>query len=113
MKLLAIAIAAALGAGQTFAQSNSTSAAIDTYIQPYLRSGNLMGVVRVEKSGKVVFEKAYGFADRELRVVMEEQRERVFEVDAGGIDAVALAIEFGRRRHPGNDPALRIDRFDL
>jgi CubicO group peptidase (beta-lactamase class C family) len=41
------------------------AAAIDTYLQPYVESRNFAGEVLVEKNGKVVFEKAYGFADRE------------------------------------------------
>jgi CubicO group peptidase (beta-lactamase class C family) len=47
------------------AQSNSNAGAIDAYLQPYVRSGNFAGQVLVEKDGKVLFEKAYGFADRE------------------------------------------------
>src|SRR5579863_5386022 len=68
MKGLATGLVAALCAGEILAQSNSVGAAIDTYIQPYVRSGNLMGDVLVNRNGKVVFEKAYGFADREHRV---------------------------------------------
>jgi D-alanyl-D-alanine carboxypeptidase len=68
MKRLAIGLGAALCAGEIFAQSNSVGAAIDTYIQPYVRSGNLMGDVLVKRKGKVIFEKAYGFSDREHRV---------------------------------------------
>jgi CubicO group peptidase (beta-lactamase class C family) len=67
-KLVSIALAIAPFTGGAFAQSNSTSHAIDAYIQPYVRSGNFMGDVLVKKNGKLVFEKAYGFADRELRV---------------------------------------------
>ena len=47
------------------AQNNSHAATIDAYLQPYVRSSNFSGSVLVEKSGKIVFEKAYGFADRE------------------------------------------------
>jgi len=45
--------------------SPATATAIDTYLQPYVRSGNFAGDVLVEKNGKVIFHKAYGFADRE------------------------------------------------
>jgi len=41
---------------------------IDAYLQPYVQTGNLSGVALVEKSGKMVFEKAYGFQDREHRL---------------------------------------------
>jgi D-alanyl-D-alanine carboxypeptidase len=51
--------------GPIMAQNNSHAATIDAYLQPYVRSGNFSGSVLVEKNGKIVFEKAYGFADRE------------------------------------------------
>ena len=41
---------------------------IDAYLEPYVQTGNFSGVALVEKNGKVVFEKAYGFRDREHRV---------------------------------------------
>ena len=47
------------------AQDNSVAAKIREYLQPYIRSGNFAGDVLVEKDGRVVFEEAYGFADRE------------------------------------------------
>lgn len=49
-------------------QSKPTAAAIDAYIQPYVRSQNFAGDVLVEKDGKIVFQRAYGFADRERHV---------------------------------------------
>jgi D-alanyl-D-alanine carboxypeptidase len=68
MRPLAILIGIAFCASRSLAQSNSNAAAIDAYLQPYVRSGNFAGDVLVEKNGKVIFEKAYGFADREHRV---------------------------------------------
>lgn len=41
---------------------------IDAYVAPYAQSGNFSGVVRVERDGKLVFERAYGLADRERGV---------------------------------------------
>lgn len=66
IRQLAILVVVAIGfcVEGTWAQSNST-ADIDTYLQPYVRSENFAGDVLVEKNGKVVFEKAYGLADRE------------------------------------------------
>jgi CubicO group peptidase (beta-lactamase class C family) len=55
-------------AAMSVAQSNSVAAAIDGYIQPYVRSENFSGGVLVKKNGNVIFEKAYGFADRERRI---------------------------------------------
>jgi CubicO group peptidase (beta-lactamase class C family) len=68
MRTAAIVIGIAFCAGRSLAQSNSNATAIDAYLQPYIRSGNLAGDVLVERNGKVMFEKAYGFADREHRV---------------------------------------------
>ena len=65
---LAIVIVIAFCASASTAQSNSTAVAIDTYLQPYVQSGNFAGDVLVAKSGKVIFEKAYGFTDREHRI---------------------------------------------
>jgi CubicO group peptidase (beta-lactamase class C family) len=51
-----------------FAQGNFQVKAIDAYVRPYVQTQNFSGVVLVEKSGRVVFEKAYGFADREKQL---------------------------------------------
>ena len=67
-RLRPLTIAAAIGlCSVAGAQEGSNSAAIDAYLQTYVDSGNLSGTVLVEKSGTVVFEKAYGVADRERR----------------------------------------------
>jgi len=50
------------------AQNNAAHASIDAYIQPYFQSKNFSGDVLVEKNGKIVFHKAYGFADVEHRI---------------------------------------------
>jgi CubicO group peptidase (beta-lactamase class C family) len=55
-------------ASVVLAQNSSSVAAIDAYIQPYVRSANFAGQVLVEKNGIVIFENAYGFADREHHV---------------------------------------------
>jgi CubicO group peptidase (beta-lactamase class C family) len=68
LKPYAIAVAIVLGGAATTAQSNSEATAIDAYVQPYAQTENFSGVVLVEKSGRVIFEKAYGFADREKRL---------------------------------------------
>jgi D-alanyl-D-alanine carboxypeptidase len=68
MRPIAAVITIAVCAGEGLAQSNFNPAAMDAYLQPYVHSGNLAGNVLVEKNGKVVFEKSYGFADREHRV---------------------------------------------
>ncbi len=68
MRPLALVIGVAFCAVGSLAQSNSTAAAVNAYLQPYLHTGNFAGAVLIEKNGKVVFEKAYGLADREHRV---------------------------------------------
>jgi CubicO group peptidase (beta-lactamase class C family) len=50
------------------ARTKFNAAAIETYLQPYVRTGNFAGDVLVEKNGKTVFEKAYGFSDRERQI---------------------------------------------
>jgi CubicO group peptidase (beta-lactamase class C family) len=65
---LASAIVIAFCASVSVAQSNSAAEAIDAYLQPYSQSGNFAGDVLVERTGKIIFEKAYGFADREHRI---------------------------------------------
>jgi CubicO group peptidase (beta-lactamase class C family) len=65
MKPLAILIAIALFASEGTALDSSRTSAMDAYVQPYVDSGNFAGDILVAKNGKVVFEKAYGYADRE------------------------------------------------
>jgi CubicO group peptidase (beta-lactamase class C family) len=50
------------------AQDKSVAKAIDAYVQPYVESGNFAGDILVERDGKIIFEKAYGFSDREHRL---------------------------------------------
>lgn len=54
-------------ASGVLAQNSSRADEIEAYIQPYVRSANFAGQVLVAKNGRVIFEKAYGFADREHR----------------------------------------------
>ncbi len=49
-------------------QDTLTAAGVDSYLKPYVETGNFSGHVLVEKNGKIVFEKGYGFADRERRI---------------------------------------------
>ena len=66
-QLLAIPFVMALCTSASNAQS-PIATAIDAYLQPYIASGNFAGAVLVEKSGKLIFERAYGLADREHRI---------------------------------------------
>ena len=60
--LLAGPCAALAGAARA---ETGIAAAADAYLQPYVASGNFSGVVRIERSGRRLFEKAYGDADRQ------------------------------------------------
>ena len=85
--LVAIVMAVVFGS-PSFARNNSTP--IDVYLQPYVRTENFSGVVLVEKSGKVVFEQAYGFADREKRV--RNTAETRFHIASMSMQFTAAAI---------------------
>jgi CubicO group peptidase (beta-lactamase class C family) len=49
-------------------QTKFSEADFDAYLQPYVRSANFAGDVLVKKNGSVIFERAYGFTDREHRI---------------------------------------------
>ncbi|MDQ1409710.1 MAG: hypothetical protein QOJ41_1445, partial [Acidobacteriaceae bacterium] len=42
--------------------------AIDAYINPYVSTNNFSGIVLIKKNDQIIFEAAYGFADRERDV---------------------------------------------
>ena len=90
LRLSAIVIVIVFGELATFAQSNSRAAAIDAYIQPYVQSKNFSGVVLVENSGRVIFEKAYGFADRDKR--LHNKRTTRFHIASVSMQFTAAAI---------------------
>lgn len=66
--IVAALVGIAFCAATLSAQPSRTAARIDSYIRPYVQSHNFSGSVLVEKSGKVIFKRAYGFADREQRI---------------------------------------------
>ena len=68
MKYAAIVLVSLTGAVAALAQGSAIPAAIDAYLQPYVHSANFSGVVLVERSGKTIFQRAYGFADREKHI---------------------------------------------
>ena len=65
IKTLAVIV---LCINKSSAQNSLDLVAIDSYLNPYVRSGNFAGDVLVERNGRVIFERAYGFANREKRV---------------------------------------------
>ena len=68
LKQIVFVVGFAICAGVATAQNISTDAALDTYLQQYVRTQNFAGDILIKKDGKVLFEKAYGFADREHHV---------------------------------------------
>lgn len=54
----------------TFAQSQpkSLEASVDAYLQPFVKANHFSGVVLLTQQGKVVYEKAFGFAQAEHNV---------------------------------------------
>jgi len=68
LRMVAALLSLALLASAALAQERSRAERIDAYLQPYVQSGNFSGAVLAKENGKVVFEKAYGLADREHKV---------------------------------------------
>jgi CubicO group peptidase (beta-lactamase class C family) len=60
--------AAILGAATLARAATPSADAIDSYVRGYADGGNFSGVVRVERDGKVLFERAYGYADRARKI---------------------------------------------
>ena len=63
--LLLLLPALALATLVSSAQTKSVPDAIESYVKPYVDSMNFSGVVLVREDDKVIFEKSYGFANRE------------------------------------------------
>src|SRR5438105_7744153 len=68
LRRLASVAVIAVAVQTCLAQIRPEAAAIDAYLQAYVQSGNFSGVVVVEKDGKFVLDRGYGFADREQRL---------------------------------------------
>jgi D-alanyl-D-alanine carboxypeptidase len=59
---------AILWTGGAQAQKGFDARPVERYLKPYVESGNFSGQVVIQRDGKTIFEKAYGFADREKRI---------------------------------------------
>jgi CubicO group peptidase (beta-lactamase class C family) len=53
--------------GNGVAQRDKIAGTIDSYVRPYVKTNNFSGTVLVVRNGNTVFEKAYGFADRDRK----------------------------------------------
>lgn len=49
------------------AEGNALAERIESYLEPYVQTGNFSGTVLAKENEKVVFEKAYGLANRERK----------------------------------------------
>src|SRR5215467_13698046 len=76
--------------GHALASDRILSSRIDSYLSPYVESGNFSGGLLVAKKGKVVFEKSYGLADREHGV--QNQKTTKFHVASVSMQFTALAV---------------------
>jgi CubicO group peptidase (beta-lactamase class C family) len=90
LKPFALVLGSILGGAPTVAQNNSEATAIDAYVRPYVQSQNFSGVVLVEKRGKVIFETAYGFADRDKH--LRNERNTRFYIASVSMQFTAAAI---------------------
>ncbi len=77
-------------AGGSSAQKRLNTAAVDSYLKPYVISGNFAGQVLVREGRRVVFEKAYGYADREKN--LRDRSVTRFHVASVSMQFTAAAI---------------------
>src|SRR5258708_1675799 len=61
-------VAILLCLGECLAQKRLDVTSVASYLDPYVRSNNFAGDILIEENGKVLFEKAYGFANREKEI---------------------------------------------
>jgi D-alanyl-D-alanine carboxypeptidase len=88
-KLLLLA-STLLWVGKSSAQKTLNAAIVDSYLEPYVQSGNFAGNVLVKKNGRVVFQKAYALADRERRV--RNTRATRFHIASVSMQFTAAAV---------------------
>ncbi|MGE0588278.1 MAG: serine hydrolase domain-containing protein [Cyclobacteriaceae bacterium] len=54
-----------------FSQDKEFASKVENYIRPYVSSQNFSGSILISRKGKIVFSKAYGYANQELKVPTE------------------------------------------
>ena len=89
-RIISVVLALSTFAFQALAQERTVAERTDAYLQPYVQSGNFSGAVLVKEKGKTVFEKAYGFADRERKV--PNAMETRFHVASASMQFTAAAV---------------------
>jgi len=85
IRQLASVAVIAFGLQSCLAQSSPEVAVIDAYLDPYVRSGNFSGNVVIERNGKFLSNRGYGFADRE---------ERVLNTGSTGFHIASISMQF-------------------
>ena len=68
VKLGMVLVALSFCTCQSMGADNQVATHIDEYLKPYVESSNFSGSVLVRRKGRNVFQKAYGFSNREQRV---------------------------------------------
>ena len=92
-RIISVALGLSICAFPARAQERPVAERVDAYLQPYVQSGNFSGAVLAKLNGKTVFEKAYGFADRERKVPNTvETRFRVASVSMQFTAAAVLRL---------------------
>jgi len=82
------------------ASAMPTEAKIDAYVQPYAASKNFAGSIVIEKNGRIVYAKNFGFADAARRIP-NSSRTRYHVASLSGQFTMAVAmrlIELGKLR---------------
>ena len=87
---LATVIYLAFCIGESQGQARLSAAAVDTYLQSYVRTNNFAGTVLVERKGTILFERAYGLAYGEHR--FENTSATRFHVASTSMQFTAAAV---------------------
>jgi D-alanyl-D-alanine carboxypeptidase len=89
-RIILVALGLSLWGLRAWAQERTVAERVDAYLQPYVQSGNFSGTVLAKQNGRIVFEKAYGFADRERKV--PNAMETRFHVASVSMQFTAAAV---------------------
>jgi D-alanyl-D-alanine carboxypeptidase len=83
-------VAVVLCTSDSVAQKSLDARAVESYLKPYVDSGNFSGDIVMEQSGRVIFEKAYGYADREKRLLNDSMSR--FHIASVSMQFTAAAV---------------------
>jgi len=89
-RIMLVVLGLSLWGLHAWAQERTVAERVDAYLQPYVQSGNFSGTVLAKQNGRIVFEKAYGFADRERKV--PNATETRFHVASVSMQFTAAAV---------------------